>query len=86
MRYGYLPMSESSSSVEELRSPHEIVEAVQRLQSMAGLPVTGWFDESTVKLISRPRCGFRDGKLNDGAPENFEVGPSTWTNINLTYR
>ena len=45
-------MSESSNPVEEFRSSDEVIEAVRRLQWMAGLPMTGQLDARTTEQQS----------------------------------
>lgn len=91
MQYGYLPMTESSDPIERFRSSDEVHEAVRRLQNMAGLPPTGVFDVKTKELLTKPRCGVRDSEQSTStnsaaAPENYEVGSSTWPKTDLKYR
>ncbi|CAF1069560.1 unnamed protein product, partial [Didymodactylos carnosus] len=57
-KYGYLPRSDLETRA--LRTDLEIHSAIRRLQHYAGIPVTGKLDETTVKLIRRPRCGLPD--------------------------
>jgi Putative peptidoglycan binding domain len=88
MQYGYLRMTESADPIEEFRSSDEVRLAVEELQKMAGLPVTGQFDAATVNQMKKPRCGVRDlvPPSGNGGPENFEVGSTSWQKTDINYR
>lgn len=89
MQYGYLRMTESADPIEEFRSSDEVRLAVEELQKMADLPITGQFDTATIALMQKPRCGVRDHvppSSANGSPENFEVGSTSWRKTDLSYR
>ncbi|KJD42566.1 matrixin family metalloprotease [Paenibacillus terrae] len=58
-------------------------EGLKNYQKFNGLPQTGQLDESTVKQMGIPRCGFPDRRV--GFVEFNEHG-NRWPNTNLTYR
>ena len=52
--------------------------AVERFQEFAGIPVSGQFDEPTITMMSRPRCGFPD-------TANFVIDGRKWDHTNVAY-
>lgn len=54
------------------------VEALRQFQAMAGLPVTGVFDEATKAKTSAPRCGNPD-------VSSFVATGGRWATTDLTY-
>jgi hypothetical protein len=54
---------------------------------MAGLRMTGQFDEQTVKLMHTPRCGVADVDTGaDRRSKRYAIGPSKWENKALSFR
>ena len=53
-------------------------EALRQFQVMAGLPVTGVFDEATKAMTSAPRCGNPDA-------HGFVASGGRWATTDLTY-
>ncbi|CAF0913210.1 unnamed protein product [Didymodactylos carnosus] len=91
-KYGYLPRSDLETRA--LRTDHEIYSAIRRLQHYAGVPVTGKLDETTVKLIRRPRCGLPDfDNRHIQRPQSFGnrkkryvLQGQKWAKTYLTYK
>ena len=53
-------------------------EALRQFQVMAGIPVTGVFDEATKAMTAAPRCGNHDA-------HGFVASGGRWATTNLTY-
>ena len=75
-KFGYLAEG-GSPDVQELTS------ALKRLQQVAKLPETGFYDEATQSLMDQPRCGVPDIALN---PASFKAWGAKWDHMALTYK
>ncbi|EFX76334.1 hypothetical protein DAPPUDRAFT_226103 [Daphnia pulex] len=58
MTFGYLPQSDLETG--NLRTEHQVRDAIKTLQAFAHIPVTGIVDEATRELMKKPRCGLPD--------------------------
>ena len=76
MKFGYLPRSDMETGA--LRTHEELQRAIKNFQRTAHLPLTGTFDDDTVRKMGSPRCGVPDN--------NFVLGPGKWQHQRLTYR
>ncbi|XP_033231708.1 matrix metalloproteinase-2 [Belonocnema kinseyi] len=87
MKFGYLPQSDIETG--NLRTEDQLRDAIQNLQSFAGIPVTGEIDEETKKLMSSRRCGLQDKPdpryANMRRHKRFTVHGQKWPSPNLTW-
>lgn len=75
MEFGYLPKSDIETG--NLRTEDQLKDAIRNLQRFGNIPETGEIDNSTRKLILRPRCGVPDKMdAQDFSPDN--LGGSKW--------
>uniref|UniRef100_A0A915E0N0 Peptidase metallopeptidase domain-containing protein n=1 Tax=Ditylenchus dipsaci TaxID=166011 RepID=A0A915E0N0_9BILA len=61
-QFGYLEVVSQSNAL-ALRSPSAIQQAIEEMQRVARLPVTGQMDQPTQALLSKQRCGLKDTHL-----------------------
>jgi len=74
------------NSIDPLDDPssHAFKKALKRLQKFARIPVTGDFDEETVKLLETSRCGMKDPvppdsrKKRSSSVGDFTLHSSYW--------
>jgi len=79
-RFGYYDRFSPSASLKD---------SLERLQTFAGLKVTGQLDVATIKQISTPRCGLSDPKISvkkNRRSRRFVLQGSTWTKNLLTWK
>ncbi|XP_021421831.2 matrix metalloproteinase-19 [Oncorhynchus mykiss] len=81
--YGYLhiPLDRSKS---QMYLTEEITEALRTFQKATNLAISGTFNEATLEMMKRPRCGIEDS-FNDKTLK-YRVMGSTWRKKILTYR
>jgi len=87
-KFGYLPeafneVNASAQIKSEATFDDDTEAALIKYQKFHGLPQSGELDETTVKQMSLPRCGFPD--LHQGLA-NFKAQGNRWDKNNLTYR
>ena len=58
MQFGYLPYSDLESGA--LRTDDELRRSIRQFQRIAGLTQTGHFDQNTIEIMRKPRCGMAD--------------------------
>ncbi|XP_028968266.1 matrix metalloproteinase-2 [Galendromus occidentalis] len=76
------------SSVAYLESSEDpLASAIRRLQSFAGIPVTGEVDNETLDLMRKPRCGVKDIDWSrEGVrKKRYLIHGDPWPRTNLTY-
>ena len=73
--YGYISSTRSGN--------RDVATAVRRFQEFYGLPVSGELDESTVRLMKKPRCGVPDSNGNTRL-RRYAIG-GKWAKNHLTY-
>ncbi|KAL9970697.1 hypothetical protein ACROYT_G023109 [Oculina patagonica] len=73
--YGYISSSRSGN--------HDVTTAITRFQEFYGLPVSGELDDSTVRLMKKPRCGVADAS-GDARLRRYVIG-GKWRKTHLTY-
>ncbi|KAG8433474.1 hypothetical protein GDO86_017671, partial [Hymenochirus boettgeri] len=88
-RYGYLPppdpFTAQQQTLEGLR------QAVKEMQKIAGLPQTGELDDSTVRMMNRPRCSLPDiisrpgGRLRRRI-KRYALTGTVWEKKSLTWK
>uniref|UniRef100_A0A914C1S9 Matrix metalloproteinase n=3 Tax=Acrobeloides nanus TaxID=290746 RepID=A0A914C1S9_9BILA len=89
-KYGYLPHKNSMA----LQSDAVITQAIQELQRIAGIPITGKMDGATRALLARKRCGLSDAELlhehkhryNMRKRKRYAYNGGKWDHHNITYR
>ena len=83
VRYGYLPKTSNGNKLISIDS------AIKSFQKRFGLDPTGQFDQSTIGLMSRRRCGISDEDLSIQQTNvfmNFNVMHGIeWEKRHLTY-
>ena len=83
VRYGYLPKTSNGNKLISIDS------ALKSFQKRFGLDATGQFDQSTIGVMSRRRCGISDEDLSIQQTNvfmNFNVMHGIkWEKRHLTY-
>ncbi|KAL9970696.1 hypothetical protein ACROYT_G023108 [Oculina patagonica] len=74
-QYGYISKSRSGN--------HDVPTAISRFQEYFGLPVSGKLDDSTIRLMKKPRCGMSDPTGEDRMRRYATQGK--WSKTHLTY-
>ncbi|XP_071953418.1 macrophage metalloelastase-like [Antedon mediterranea] len=72
----------------QLRSQDELIEGLKKFQRFANISVTGKFDETTMEMMSLPRCGNPDfvGTGQDARRRRrYAPQGSRWPKNDLTY-
>lgn len=70
-----------------LRTEEEMRRAIREMQLMAHLPVTGEFDDATLKKMQEPRCGVPDVDLGPSSRgKRYAIFPSKWEKKQLSFR
>ncbi|XP_039956547.1 matrix metalloproteinase-2-like [Bactrocera tryoni] len=73
MEFDYLPKSDIETGA--LTTEEQLKDAIRKLQRFGNIPATGEIDESTQKLIHRPRCGVGDStRTANFSPDNLQYG------------
>ena len=81
IRYGYLPKTSNGNKLISIDS------ALRSFQKRFGLNATGQFDQSTITLMSRRRCGISDGieGISIQPRNGFQLYGTKWVKKRLTY-
>ena len=79
VRYGYLPKTSNGNKLISIDS------ALKSYQKRFGLDATGQFDQSTLSLMSRRRCGISDEDLSIQQRNGFQLYGVKWEKRRLTY-
>ena len=79
VRYGYLPKTSNGNKLISVDS------ALKSFQKRFGLDATGQFDQSTIGLMSRRRCGISDEDLSIQQRNGFQLYGTKWEKRRLTY-
>ena len=79
VRYGYLPKTSNGNKLISIDS------ALKSFQKRFGLDTTGQFDQSTLGLMSRRRCGISDEDLSIQQRNGFQLYGTKWEKRRLTY-
>ena len=79
VRYGYLPKTSNGNKLISIDS------ALKSYQKRFGLDATGQFDQSTLGLMSRRRCGISDEDLSIQQRNGFQLYGTKWEKRRLTY-
>ncbi|CAH0563528.1 unnamed protein product [Brassicogethes aeneus] len=86
MQFGYMEKREDVASA--FITEHSIRSAIKELQDFAHIPVTGILDETTKKLLKKPRCGMPDKKTvqtSGRRRKRFALHGSKWPKTDLTW-
>ena len=81
IKYGYLPKTSNDNKIISTHS------ALRSFQKRFGLNATGQFDQSTISLMSRRRCGISDGIEGSSIQQRsgFQLYGSKWEKKKLTF-
>ena len=79
VRYGYLPKTSNGNKLISIDS------ALKSFQKRFGLDATGQFDQSTIGVMSRRRCGISDEDLSIQQRNGFQLYGTKWEKKKLTY-
>ena len=79
VRYGYLPKTSNGNKLVSIDS------ALKSFQTRFGLDATGQFDQSTIGLMSRRRCGISDEDISIQQRNGFQLYGIKWEKRRLTY-
>jgi len=87
-QFGYL--AQGAPNTEALHTEAAITDAVMQMQIYGGLHPSGIINEETLKLLSKPRCGNKDGTdVRSNAyrrrSKRFVIGAKGWKKRTLTY-
>lgn len=87
-QFGYLPQSNLETGA--MRSEKQLRDAISNLQFFAGLNVTGYVDDNTAQLLSRPRCGVPDVshanyRNRRSRVRRYNLQGQRWPHTNLTW-
>lgn len=82
-QFGYLKSPDNENRHSFKPSPQDLKAALEALQRLANISVTGQLDDATVRLMRQPRCGNVDVASN-----HAEWGPlgQRWQKAIITYR
>ena len=75
MRYGYISKTRSGN--------HDVSTAIRQFQEFYGLQVSGKLDDSTVRLMKKPRCGMSDPTPGSRLRRYVTLGK--WSKTHLKY-
>ncbi|XP_059168546.1 matrix metalloproteinase-24-like [Physella acuta] len=85
VQFGYLEPQDPKTGA--LRTHDSYVQALERFQRMAGIPVTGVLDNATKTMISLPRCGNKDNiTLGSARKRRYALQGSKWAKKSLTFK
>lgn len=78
IQYGYINEPDPLSG--RLRTKEELVSGIKLLQRYGGLKETGEFDNATLKLMAKDRCGVTDFSKSDSArrKRRYTLQGSKW--------
>lgn len=74
-QYGYISHTRSGN--------HDVPTAIRNFQEYFGLPASGKLDDSTIRLMKKPRCGMPD-PTGESRKRRY-VTRSKWYKTELTY-
>ncbi|XP_076034387.1 matrix metalloproteinase-17-like isoform X2 [Oratosquilla oratoria] len=84
--FGY--MIKPDNETEFLYTPEAFTEAVKEMQKFGGIPETGVIDNSTLELMTTPRCGRPDKDPASGLggrTKRYILGSEGWKKRRLSY-
>ncbi|XP_077283513.1 stromelysin-3-like [Arctopsyche grandis] len=82
-RFGYLGGDPSSDFAAQY-TEESVVKAISNIQKYGGLQQTGIFDNKTIELMKKPRCGVKD-IVQGHRPKRYVVAGRPWQKKELTY-
>ncbi|XP_024946353.1 matrix metalloproteinase-17 [Cephus cinctus] len=83
-KFGYLEAGTPDS--EALYTVDAVVDALKNVQYFGNIPITGVFDNTTLKLMESPRCGVADVvRHKESRTKRYIIGANGWNKRDITY-